>query len=229
MDHLKASIQPSGWILRWSSANALAVMAAAVAGWREKSAWPVLAAGSLSILFFILLALKRLTGPALWNAANMVSLFRWMGVAGLAFATPRAPGFLIPSGGVVLIGLDSLDGWLARRQGTQTDFSEFLDKEIDALFLLVVTLSLVARDIEGVWILIIGLSRYLFVIALLVFRPARPKERRSSRGRVVYSAVLLTLLALFSPLRLPHTWLALGCLVVLLSSFILDVKDIFFG
>jgi phosphatidylglycerophosphate synthase len=229
MDQSRETVHPAGWILRWSSANALGLVAAAFAGWRVNSAWPVLAAGSLSLLFFLLLAQKRLAGAALWNSANIVTLFRWVGISGLALAAPQARGYLMPGGGLVLIGLDSLDGWLARRQGTQTDFSEFLDKEIDSLFLLVVTLSLVSRGLEGAWVLTIGLSRYLFVISLLVLRPRRRKERRSPRGRLVYSAVLLTLLALHSPLGLPQTWPAVGCLAVLLASFFLDVKDVFFG
>jgi phosphatidylglycerophosphate synthase len=229
MHRLAESVQPSGWVLRWSSAHAFGVAAAAYAGWRLNSAWPVLAVGSLSILFFLLLGKERLTVAALWNPANMISLFRWMGISGLALAAPQARGYLIPAGGLVLIGLDSLDGWLARRQGTQTDFSEFLDKEIDSLFLLVVALSLVTRGLEGAWVLAIGLSRYLFVIALLVLRPARRKERRSPRGRLVYSTVLLIILALHSPLGLPRTWPAAGCLAILLTSFALDVKDVFFG
>jgi phosphatidylglycerophosphate synthase len=217
------------WILRWSLLNAVAVLGAVLIGRGDNSIRLVLALSVLSFLLYLWLARPRLKGRELWNWANLVSLFRWVVMAGLGLTMPQAPGALILGGGTLFMGLDTLDGWLARRQETQTEFSEYLDKEIDSLFLLTVCLGLVTRHVVGAWVLIIGLSRYAFVIALAALRPPLPKEKRSNRARLVYSAVLTVLLALFLPLPLPRAWPALGCLAGLLSSFFLDAREVFWG
>jgi phosphatidylglycerophosphate synthase len=217
------------WILRWSSLHALAVLGAVLVGWGDKTMRLVLALGALSFLLYLWLGRQRLKSRELWNGANLVSLFRWVAMSVLGLTMAKAPGALILGGGILFMGLDTLDGWLARRQETQTEFSAFLDKEIDSLFLLIICLGLVSRHVVGAWILIIGLSRYVFVIAIAVLRPAHPKERRSGRARLVYSAVLVVLLSLFLPLRLPQAWPALGCLAGLLSSFFLDAREVFWG
>jgi phosphatidylglycerophosphate synthase len=220
---------PPAWILKWSSANALVLLPAAFACLRVNAAWPVLAVGSFSLLFFLSAARQKIAGAALWNWPNAVSLSRWAAIIALFWAVPRDQGSLIFAGGVLLMFLDGMDGWLARRLETCTEFGEYFDKEIDSLFLLVVCLSLTIRDEVGAWILIVGLGRYLFVVAVFFFKPVQPKERRSARARLIYSGALLVLLALFLPLALPRFWAALSCAAALLFSFVRDIRDLFFG
>jgi len=196
---------------------------------RKASAWPVLGIASLSLLFLLLLARHKLGRPVLWNWANGISVLRWCGIVILALGAPRLKGGLFFGGGVLLMLLDGLDGRLARRMGTASDLGEYLDKEIDSLFLLLVCLSLVIKALVGPWVIIIGLSRFLFVVALFFFKPFRPKESRSLRARLIYSGTLIILLSLFLPYPFSRTWPALGCSAIILFSFLRDVGQLFTG
>lgn len=61
------------------------------------------------------------------------------------------------------LALDAVDGWLARRTGTQSELGARFDMEVDAFLLLVLSVY-VAADL-GWWVLSIGALRYLFVVA----------------------------------------------------------------
>ncbi|WP_223160982.1 CDP-alcohol phosphatidyltransferase family protein [Salinicola aestuarinus] len=61
--------------------------------------------------------------------------------------------------------LDGIDGWVARRTGSATAFGARFDMELDAFFIVVLCAALVALDKVGSWVLLLGLARYLFVLA----------------------------------------------------------------
>ena len=71
---------------------------------------------------------------------------------------PLLIGLVVPA-----LGLDAVDGWIARRTGTTTDLGSRFDMEVDAFLLLV--LSAFVAPILGPWVLAIGLMRYVFVAA----------------------------------------------------------------
>src|SRR6185503_17128116 len=62
----------------------------------------------------------------------------------------------------VALGLDVLDGWLARRTGTASELGARFDGEVDAFLLLVLSVY-VARGF-GAWVVLIGAARYLFLV-----------------------------------------------------------------
>jgi phosphatidylglycerophosphate synthase len=59
--------------------------------------------------------------------------------------------------------LDAVDGWVARRTRTESQFGARFDMEVDAFLLLV--LSVYVAPSLGWWVLAIGLLRYAFVVA----------------------------------------------------------------
>ena len=63
----------------------------------------------------------------------------------------------------VALATDALDGQVARRTGTVSRFGARFDMETDAALLLVLS-TYVARDV-GLWVLAIGLARYVFLAA----------------------------------------------------------------
>jgi phosphatidylglycerophosphate synthase len=79
---------------------------------------------------------------------------------------------------VVALGLDWLDGWVARRTGTASPLGARFDMEVDSFLLLALSVY-VARS-SGVWVLAIGAARYAFLAAgwllpwLRGTAPARP-------------------------------------------------------
>lgn len=131
--------------------------------------------------------------------ANRVTLTRAVlvgGVAALAVGTwtGRAGPMLLTLTGVAL-ALDAVDGWVARRTHTVTALGGRFDMEVDAFLILVLSI-LVARW-AGMWVLLIGAARYLFVLAgwlrpwmrrRLPLRPWR-KVVTAAQGIVLTAAV----------------------------------------
>jgi phosphatidylglycerophosphate synthase len=72
---------------------------------------------------------------------------------------------LIAVAAAVALVLDAVDGWVARRTDTTSAFGARFDMETDAALLLVLS-TYVARDL-GLWVLAIGLARYVFLAAKL--------------------------------------------------------------
>jgi len=97
--------------------------------------------------------------------ADLVTLTRAMlacAVAALvadAFVEPPAVTVLVGIS-VVALALDAVDGWVARWTGTASAFGARFDGEADAFLMLVLSVY-VARSF-GIWVLAIGLARYVF-------------------------------------------------------------------
>lgn len=102
-------------------------------------------------------------GPADW-----VTLVRATLVGGIAAMTADSfnrstPVIVLVSFAAAALLLDAVDGRVARRTDTASEFGACFDMEVDAFLILV--LSVYAAPSFGVWVLMIGLARYLFVVA----------------------------------------------------------------
>ncbi|WAJ26171.1 CDP-alcohol phosphatidyltransferase family protein [Antarcticirhabdus aurantiaca] len=123
------------------------------------------------------------------------------------------------------LALDGFDGQAARRSGLASRFGARYDMEVDALLILVLSVFALASGKAGVFVLAIGLMRYLFV-ALLALVPSLDGELAPSLRRkvvcVVQVGVLCALLA--PPLEPPLSgWLAAAALALLTASFAADI------
>ena len=125
---------------------------------------------------------------------------------------------LVAMAGVAL-ALDLVDGYVARRTGTESDFGARFDMEVDAF--LIGVLSIHVAVAVGWWVLSIGAMRYLYVAAGRAFAwlrlPLPP--RRSAK---VIAAVQGVTLAVAASGLLPPTLIrvALGvALALLVASF----------
>jgi phosphatidylglycerophosphate synthase len=130
-------------------------------------------------------------------------------VAGLAFA------------GIVL---DGIDGWIARRRGVESDFGARLDMEVDAFLILALSVLAWQLDKAGLWVVLLGVMRYLFWMAGLVlprFAAPLPASFRRKAACVIAGIVLTVLMApvALAPLSM---WLAGAALVILGYSFLVD-------
>jgi phosphatidylglycerophosphate synthase len=174
-------------------------------------------------------AAKR-QGLRRFGAANGVTLLRAAMVAFLAaFTLLPAPLTAELRGTAVALGiagllLDGVDGWLARRAGTTSRFGARFDMEIDALSVLVFTLLLLRADQVGVWVLAIGLARYIFVGVGWLSPPLARELPTSLRRRTICGAVMAALLVALAPFvdAAPASMLCAGALVLLFSSFAMD-------
>jgi phosphatidylglycerophosphate synthase len=101
--------------------------------------------------------------PATWVTLARASLT--VGVAALtaaSFEQNAAVGTLVALASSA-IALDWVDGWVARRTGTESALGARLDGEVDAF--LILALSVDVAPSLGAWVLAIGLARYAFLAA----------------------------------------------------------------
>ena len=85
--------------------------------------------------------IQKQTTAHRWNLADTLTALRMAASVGLLFLPPGSAGFLSV---YALAGLtDALDGWLARKTGTASDFGARLDSMADLLFYGVVLIRLI--------------------------------------------------------------------------------------
>ena len=133
-------------------------------------------------------------GPAGWVTLIRATLV--VGVAALtaaSFEREVAVATLVALASVAL-ALDFVDGWLARRTGTESALGAKLDGEVDAFLILV--LSIEVAPSAGAWVLVIGLARYAFFAAGWVLPWMRaPLPRRDWRKTVTASTGVALVIA----------------------------------
>jgi phosphatidylglycerophosphate synthase len=133
-------------------------------------------------------------------------------------------GWGLTAGAATALILDGVDGWVARRSHTESVFGARFDMETDALFILALSLIISASGIVGPWVLISGLTYYLFRIAAAIW-PALmaplPPSRRRKAICVVQAALLIVALAPPMPALASQLCCLVG-LALLIYSFIAD-------
>ncbi|WP_206513315.1 CDP-alcohol phosphatidyltransferase family protein [Pelagibacterium montanilacus] len=167
------------------------------------------------------------------GTANVVTLTR------LALIAPLMVPMIVPSmmsvsspyaWGVLALAtfslsLDGVDGMFARREKLVSGFGARFDVEVDALFALMLSIIALQLDKAGPMVLVLGLTRYVFVAASLVWPfLAAPLPERFSR-KVICVIQIGTLIALLAPLVTPPlSWtLATAASALMLFSFGRDI------
>ena len=175
-------------------------------------------------------ARRRLPPGSRFGAANGVTLARLVLQAPLVGLLGEVPStalawLAIAISGLVL-ALDYVDGWLARRHGTAADFGARFDMETDALLILMLSVLCLRYDKAGAWILIAGLMRYAFVGAGRVWPWMSAELPASRRRQGVCVAQIVALIACLAPPVAPPASAVVGALGVgvLAWSFAIDVR-----
>lgn len=161
------------------------------------------------------------------GGCNVVTLLR----AGLVCAllmplvAGRPAGWAVAGVAGLALVLDGLDGRLARRSGLASRFGARFDIEVDAALALVLALHVIAGTAVGAEILVLGLARYAFEAAGLVWPWLRADlpDRRWRKAICVIQIVTLILLQTPLPPRDLAIDLARLAAVLLAASFAVDV------
>jgi phosphatidylglycerophosphate synthase len=172
-----------------------------------------------------------LPGPGI-GPANRVTLGRAL-LAIPVLALSLQPGVLEAAGrwsviaiSTIVLILDGLDGRIARRTGSQSDFGARFDMELDAALIMALSILVWRSGEVGPWVLLIGLMRYVFVAASWIW-PALGAELPPSLRRkvvcVIQGVVLLVALGPIIPGWMAVSVAAAG-LVALSYSFGVDVR-----
>jgi len=115
--------------------------------------------------------------------------------------------------------LDGVDGWLARRGPGSSSFGATFDMETDALLVLVAGLKLQTSGRLGVWILLPGLLRYLYAVAISLLPASHGEAPRSKLARFVFAIVIVSFVMSLWPVHPLHSWVAALATILLVVSF----------
>ena len=215
--------------VRLAAGWSVAVVAASAAGAAALGVSPGVAALVTAVAAGLMLHGLARTPSASgkgFAACHRVTLLRagLVGVLAGALAVPSL-GWPLLAVALAALALDGLDGWLARRQGTASDFGARFDMEVDAALIAVLAGLAWAGGKAGVWVLALGLMRYGFVAAAWVWPWLAAPLPHSLRRKVVCVVQVAVLAVLMAPLLAPPatTALAAAALTALVWSFAVDV------
>jgi phosphatidylglycerophosphate synthase len=180
----------------WIQAHATAMMAAAIVAWYLRTPSLVAAAGAISFLGYVRGSAGKWSPGGSFGLANAVTTIRLSLVLTMLAVGVDWPAFLLTAIALVVILLDGVDGWAARRFETQSEFGARYDYSVDALFTLALSLLLVTRGTLGAWVLVAGAWHYVFVLFTLAV-PVRRVEPRWRWGRVIFVVLVSSLSAAF--------------------------------
>ncbi|MEP2920672.1 MAG: CDP-alcohol phosphatidyltransferase family protein [Sulfitobacter sp.] len=135
------------------------------------------------------------------GSCNIVTLLRAALVSVLAGAIfAPAPAWAVFFIAVLAFLSDGADGWLARRSGLSSDFGARFDMEMDALLGAVLALVLLGHGLVGFGILVLGFTRYVFVLAGLIWPALRRDLPENYRRKTICVFQIAALILLVFPL-----------------------------
>lgn len=189
----------------------------------------------VSVPLFVAMAALVLAGwvrsPALagFGPANTITLIRALLVLWMAtlLAFPGVLSALLwPFALVALavLALDGVDGAVARRTATSSEFGARFDMELDAFYLLVLCGAVMVLGKAGPWVLALGLMRYAFILAGLAWPGLQQPLPESFRRKTVCVWQGVTLLVSVVPVVSATfaVWTLALALALLTWSFAVD-------
>jgi len=217
-------------IEQWNKWHAIAMIFAAMGSLYLKNLACLAGVASISFLLFIFQNSHTLRAQKpLGGYANWVTGLRFLMIIFLTFFWSDLPHYIFAIGLISFVGLDVVDGWVARKYDQITVFGQYFDMELDALFVLMMSCYyFLFVEIDG-WILIPGLMRYVYKIGIDLFPKKNFKEQKKRYASTIAGIFFFVLLAgLFIDGEIRMYGLALGAALIVLSFGISTVEYIRF-
>jgi len=191
--------------------------------------YPLKACAVFAAIMVVALGNVRAHHPfARFGPANLITSVRALLVAlvaGLIGETPTPPVAVAAATiSVMATALDGVDGWLARRTHMESAFGARYDMEVDALLIQVLAILAWRHEKAGVWVLLSGLLRYLFVAAGWLWPWMQgtlfPSMRRKAICVLQIGGLIITMLPAVTP---PASDVAAAAALAILGySFLVD-------
>jgi len=152
------------------------------------------------------------------GVANTVTLVRGIVMLMVLMGFITFPTWVNGSLLIFALILDGIDGYIARRRQESSLIGQYLDVEMDALFVVFLCVLLWKHTHFPVAILFIGSLRYLYLMALIIFVRHEKLEPRRRYASVIAVFLILALIArlLFSAPIFDYL-LVVACILVILS------------
>ena len=165
-----------------------------------------------------------------FGAANTLTLFRACFAVVLAGfvnepASTLAFAWPLVIGATVVACCDAIDGRIARASGLDSAFGSRFDMEVDAVFMLILSVLAFQQEKAGIWIIAIGAMRYAFVAAGWCIKALRRELQPSKRRQTVCVIQVVALIICIAPIVNPPVSVAtaLFALCLLVYSFGRDI------
>ena len=151
--------------------------------------------------------------------ANRVTLIRLIGLLAVVTFSERIPNLTMAVFLTLVISLDGLDGYIARKKNQKTEFGALFDMETDALFVCLVSCILVERGLAGWWILIAGWMRYYYYVLTDLTKLNKIPEPRTRFGATIAVILFVALILAFVLPETIRTIILAIALALLVGSF----------
>jgi len=197
--------------------------------WITGSTLPIPALALASLAYWVWEDRKSFAAPASFGSANAVTAVRALSLLPLAAAADAGRPTLVALWTLAIFTLDGVDGWLARRAANTTAFGARFDAETDASLTLLLSASAVALERAWPWVVIAGMLRFLWVLALAWSQRVEVGTPRTRIGRYAFSIAVTSFTASFWPPQLTplsHALTAVATLV-LCYSFSFSFRALF--
>ena len=180
-------------LARWSRVNAVALLVATAVALGVHDTAPYVAAGVLSFAALGVACRGGFTPRGTFGAGNALTALRFLLASAVGLVPDSVPTPALGATALGVFALDGLDGWVAKRRGENSEFGAHFDMETDAYFVLLIGVELFTRGRFGAWILIVGLLRYVYVLALALVPARRGDKPRFTFGRHAFTGLMLGL------------------------------------
>lgn len=204
---------------RWLPTHATILLTGVGVSTVASRSWPVTVAAGLAFCALIVLAAGRWSARSGFGLANVLTSLRVLILLATSAWLSRLSDALLVGMLVASFLLDALDGAVARRLGTASEFGSTFDTEADAAFVLVLCVVLWLRIRLGLWVLIPGVLRYVYVLSLALFPSVQGRVRRPLFGRMAFLLSSALLLAAAAARGWAAVWLAGAGVAVSCVSF----------
>lgn len=128
---------------------------------------------------------------------NYVTMFRLAGTISVVLISASLENIVISSIMMLLVILDGLDGYLARRFHHGTDFGSIFDMETDAFFVCIVSCLLLKKEMVPEWILVPAFIKYFFTVAMHVTSLEKMAEKKTKFGAAIAAIMFISLSVAF--------------------------------
>jgi len=190
---------------RWGQAHALSMgTGIGLALWMH---FPPLLALVACLSFAIVIVQLRAdwTPRGSFGFANSITSFRLVLTSLVLLGYQAWPGYWLAGVAVLVLALDAVDGWWARRHATSSEFGAQFDVEVDTILVVALSVVLLARGQAGAWVLAPPFLRYAYVLLPAFVPPLREAAARTRIGRFAYVFMIGSFIV---ALCVPATWSA---------------------
>ena len=210
----------------WVNQHAVVMLVATAIAAATRTTAPIAAAAVLSFAMYAYLGRATLMAtPPYGGYANRLTALRLGLVIGAALLMRRLPAPTVLLLFTANVALDVADGYVARRRREATHFGAALDREADAVFVLVAYLYFFTVR-STVWVLVPALLPYVFRLVVWTLRDVSAHQHKRRYATVlagVNYACLLAAVAAQDATQLRILAISAGLVI---ASFIISFWDL---